>query len=254
MVLAGLADGRICHVDPTTLELTTVVQASGGVPKWFGWYAIRENRPAGLIVATRQKKPVVREGKQSNESFSMIHDLATGKSFAMDHLATTFLFDRAGRFWVGADHGEWGGSVTRIDLNTGKLATIEPPPSRNRGQKPFWRGVYGFVELRDGQIWPYGGTYHMGINEGEITRVDEAPARTMAEFDASYLIANESPTRSCQRCRSRTSSRRINGLLVFSFSDLFRVDQALKAWKKAGTLEITYRWGTARCHGLLPGG
>ena len=74
-VLAGLADGRICRVDPATLELTDVVKLSG-VPQWFGGCALRANRPAGMVVATRQTKLVVREGKRSNESSSMVHDLA----------------------------------------------------------------------------------------------------------------------------------------------------------------------------------
>jgi hypothetical protein len=107
-VLAGLADGRICRVDPPTLELSNVVKLPG-VPQWYGWYAAQANRPAGLIIATRQTKPVVRDGKRWDEAFSMIHDLATGKTVALDYVATTFLLDRTGQFWAGADRGEWGG-------------------------------------------------------------------------------------------------------------------------------------------------
>jgi hypothetical protein len=180
-VLAGLADGRICRVDTATLELSNIVKLPGA-PQWFGWFAAQANRPAGLVVATRQTKPVVRDGKRWDESFSMIHDLATGKTFALDHVATTFLLDRKGQIWVGADRGEWGGRVARIDSSKGTITVIKPPPSREPGKEASWDGVYGFIELADGQVWAFGGMSHMGSNEGEITRVDDGEARTLASF------------------------------------------------------------------------
>ena len=42
------------------------------------------------------------------------------------------------------------------------------------------------------------------------------------------------------------------GLLVFSYSDVFRVDKALKSWKKVATLEIQYRWGRPDAVGSYP--
>ena len=92
-----------------------------------------------MIVATREKKPVVRDDKQWTESFSMIRDLVTGKSFALDFVATAFLCDRAGRFWAGADRGEWGGLITRIDLNRGRVAVS----IHRRPEKPVRRGPCG---------------------------------------------------------------------------------------------------------------
>ena len=251
VVLAGLTDGRICRVDPATLELSTVVKLPG-VPKWLGWYAARENRPAGTIVATRQTKPVVREGKQWNESFSMIHDLATGKSFALDHVATTFLFDRAGRFWVGADRGEWGGRVARIDLENGLVTTIEPPPSREPGEQAFWSGVYGFIALADGQVWAHGGTSHFGLDEGQITRVDEGEARTLASFESHANVPKPEPDPNRPRMPITHILEENGALLVFSYSDVFRVDKALKAWNKVATLEIQYRWGRPDAMGAYP--
>ena len=34
-----------------------------------------------------------------------------------------------------------------------------------------------------------------------------------------------------------------DGLLVVAYSDVFRVDKALKSWKRVATLKIQYRWG-----------
>jgi hypothetical protein len=250
-VLAGLADGRICRVDPATLELSNVVKLTGA-PQWFGWYAARGNRPAGLVVATRQTKPVVRDGKRWDESFSMIHDLATGKAVALDHVATTFLLDRTGQFWAGADRGEWAGSVARIDLSRGIVTKINPPPSSKPDKQNFWHGVYGFIELADGQVWAFGGMSHMGSNEGEITRVDDGKARTLASFRAHMNVPQPepNPSRPCMPITHILEEK--GGLLVFSYSDVFRVDKAFKAWNKAATLKIQYRWGRPDAMGAYP--
>ena len=250
-VFAGLADGRICRVASATLELSTMVKFPGA-PQWFGWYAARENRPAGMVVATRQKKPVVRDGRHWNESFSMIHDLATGKTFTLDHVATTFLLDRAGHLWVGADRGEWGGRVARIDLSDGMVTTIKPPPSPQPGEQAFWRGVYGFVELADGQVWAYGGTSHWGLDEGQITRVDEGEARTLVSFRYHANIPQPEPNPSRPRMPITHILEEKGGLLIFSYSDVFRVDKTLKAWNKVATLEIHYRWGRPDAMGAYP--
>jgi hypothetical protein len=183
---------------------------------------------------------VEQDGERWDAPYSVVHDLATAQTFALNQAATTFLLDREGRLWLGADSGEWGGHVTRIDLSTGTVATIEPPPSREPGEEASWDGIYGFVELRDGQVWAYGGTSHMGLNDAEITRVDEAKAQTMAAFDPPRDPQRE-PDPSRPRMPITHIVEETGGLLVFSYSDVFRVDTALKNWKTAATLKIHYR-------------
>jgi hypothetical protein len=250
-VLAGLSDGRICRVDAATLELSNVVKLTGA-PQWFGWYAARGNRPAGLVVATRQTKPVVRDGRHWNQSFSMIHDLATGKTFALDHVASTFLLDRTGQFWVGADRGEWGGRVARIDSSKGTITVINPPPSREPGEEASWDGVYGFIELADGQVWAYGGTSHFGLNEGQITRVDDGEARALVSFSSHANVPQPEPDPSRPSMPITHILEEKGGLLVFSYSNVFRVDKAFKSWRKVATLEIQYRWGRPDAMGAYP--
>jgi hypothetical protein len=250
-VLAGLADGRLCRVDTATLELSNIVKLPGA-PQWFGWFAAQANRPAGLIIAMRQTKPVVRDGKRWDEAFSMIHDLATGKTFALDHVATTFLLDRKGQFWAGADRGEWGGRVARIDSSKGTITVIKPPPSREPGVQVFWRGIYGFIELADGQVWAYGGTSHFGLNEGQITRVDDGEARAIVSFQSRVNVPQPEPDPNRPRMAITHILEEKGGLLVFSYSDVFRVDKAFKAWNKAATLKIQYRWGRPDAMGAYP--
>jgi hypothetical protein len=42
------------------------------------------------------------------------------------------------------------------------------------------------------------------------------------------------------------------GLLVLSYSDLFRADLALKSWNKLAVLDIAYRWGRPDAPGSYP--
>ncbi len=60
------------------------------------------------------------------------------------------------------------------------MTEIEPPPAKEPDRRAFWEGVYGFIEIHEGQVWVYGGTSHMGFNSGIIVRVDEGKARPVA--------------------------------------------------------------------------
>jgi hypothetical protein len=44
--------------------------------------------------------------------------------FPSDLLATAFLLDRKHRLWLGADHSEWDGWCSYVDLETGKVQTV----------------------------------------------------------------------------------------------------------------------------------
>ena len=49
-------------------------------------------------------------------------------------------------------------------------------------RKKYWSGIYGFTELRDGQVWAYGGTVHFG-SDGFIGRVDRGQGEALYRLD-----------------------------------------------------------------------
>ncbi len=237
-ILAGLADGRICLVNPETLELTEVSKISAK-PRWIGWIRAAVNRPAGLVLV------------ENGEAKSTVLDLAAAKTFTVDFLPTAFLLDSTATLWLGADNGEWGGRVARVDLTKGTIAALDPPPSLDPKRRAYWKGIYGFIELRDRQVWAFGGTSHMGFTSRNITRLDEDKPRVLFELETS-AVGEEKPDAAPPALPISHIVEEAERLLIFSYDDVFRVDKALKSWKKAATLSLEYRWGRPDAMGSYP--
>ncbi len=250
VILAGLADGRICRVDPVTLDLAESVKLSAP-PRWIGWGGAVGDRPAGLIVVTRSTKRIEQAGRHDNFTVSVVNDLASGKTFALEREASAFLLDRAGRFWLGIDQGEWGGRIHRVDLARGTISVLQPPPSGDPHEKAFWSGVYGFIELHDGQIWAYGGTMHMGFNNGYVTRIDAPKPQPLFQFQSAGDPANDPPRGQPRRPFTHLLEEKM-AVRVFSYDDVFLVDQALKTWRPVARLDLGYRWGRPDAVGVYP--
>jgi hypothetical protein len=131
------------------------------------------------------------------------------------------------------------------------MAAIKPPPSREPDRQAYWEGIYGFIELRDGQVWAFGGSSHMGFNSGYVTRVDGGDPRPLFAFEPPN--GPEDRPDSGRPTMPITHVLEENGeLLVFSYSDILRVDKTLKSWKKVATLEIQYRSGRPDAVGSYP--
>ena len=192
-VLAGLADGRICRVNPATLELTEIAKLPAPA-LWIGWISGTANRPGGLVVVTGSTK-------------STVHDVATGKTLTVEFKATTFLSDSAGRLWLGADNGEWGGQVARVDLTKGTNAIIDPPPSRNPRRRPVSGKV--FTASSSCEITRYGLTAARctWVSVRERSRESMRINRVRSLNARHKLRSRKSPMRHRRLCPSATSSR-----------------------------------------------
>ncbi len=82
------------------------------------------------------------------------------------------------------------------------------PPLATPTLKRVGTAYTEFIELRDGQVWSFGGSSHMGYNSGYITRVDGAEPRPLYAFEPPRN-AEGSLIPVGRACQSRTSSKRI---------------------------------------------
>ncbi|WP_165221769.1 hypothetical protein [Aquisphaera insulae] len=241
-VIAGYGDGRIVAVDPTTLDVREMFKVVDE-PQWIGRAPAVKGRKAGLIVATHPSEWRSRK--------TTLHDVAEGKTITVEDRATAFLIDRQGRLWLGSDHGEWGGNVWRVDLVEGTVTGIMPPPSREPDRQSFWRGIYGFMERPDGQLWAHGGTMHMGSSDASIARIDGADPRLLylcESTDDDGKFADPSmPSMPISHLVEADGSLR-----AFAYNGVFRGDDRLKNWRQDGTLELRYRWGRPDAVGAYP--
>ena len=128
-----------------------------------------------LVAVVEQKKPYRSDDGRTYEApVSIVHDLGSGKTYPVNPSgkvfirATAFLLDRKHRLWLGADRGEWGGWCSCVDLDAGQVHPVPGLRIFDFSPQPFWLGVVGFTELKDGQVWAYGGTTHMGQTDGFI--------------------------------------------------------------------------------------
>ncbi|MDR3620917.1 MAG: hypothetical protein P4L85_16315 [Paludisphaera borealis] len=176
----------------------------------------------------------------------------------MEMRASAFMSDRAGGLWLGSDHGEWGGEVMRVDLEKGSVQNIPGPKSSffSKG-KPYWSGILGFVELRDGQIWAHGGSMH-GMGDGFIARIDNDGTSQLYELRPHWPLhedeAGPEPPPELELSRPVLPVTQIieqdDDLLVISYSGGFRVDKSLKDWKAVNRLEIPYPWLKGHRNGM----
>jgi hypothetical protein len=236
-VLVGYRDGRLVRLDGS-LTFTTIGKRQGAI----AWIGYRRSNPGS------SGSPVVLVKR--TESRAEIHDLSNSRVHVLEKLPSALLLDATARVWMGADHGEFGGWCRVLDLTTGATRSLTMPGRRSARAEDQWEGVYGFVELPGDEVWAYGGLSHMGFNEGYVIRVD-APERlaTFGGFDRSL---GQSPTRPNGPVTLIANDPTADGVIVLSYSDVYRADRRLRHWRKIHTLNVHYRWGRPDAVGSYP--
>jgi hypothetical protein len=244
--LAAAADGRVFRIDPMTLRQTEFARLPAA-PRWM----------AGFRDAAKANNGVLAVVVSSDGDEVELHRLGIERPSSEKHKVpvplirrggiSAFLLDARSRLWLGVDAGEWGGWCGSLDLSAGKAGKVEAL------KDSYLSGVYGFVELPDGQVWAYGGTMHLGLSSGYIARIDRGKAEELRSFRMDRAAKPNAPPKEPRYPITHVMpDPKGDGLLVFAYRDLFRVDAGLTNWRHLGTIELRYRLGRPDAMGSYP--
>jgi streptogramin lyase len=243
-VLAACADGRVFRIDPKTLKQTEFAKLSAA-PTWMtGFHDAAKDKNGVLAAIVTSGDDIELHLLGSEQPSSEKHKVP----FSLSRTGiSTFFLDRKARLWLGKDGGEWGGWCGSIDVHAGKASKVESLKDSHPD------GVYGFVELPDGQIWAYGGMMHLGLTTGFIARVDRGKLEQLGHYGRIPESKPDAPPKLPRYPITHIiPDPKGDDLLVFAYSDLFRVDTKLTNWKHLGTIEIRYRSGRPDAMGTYP--
>ncbi len=228
-VLAGFADGRVCRIDQATLRMTELARLAGRL-QWAGTMAAAPGpQPNSRLVAVfEQSKKVEIRGRKYDVPYSVVGDVASGKTYVVeprseypsDLRATAFLLDQKHRLWLGADNGEWGGWCYCVDLDAGQIRSVAGQRIYQHTPELNWHGVYGFTELRDGQVWAYGGFEHFST-EGFVWRVDGGKSEELYRSETDPRLPTDRPGLPITYVVEDIQSGRIT---VVAYSDIYWTD------------------------------
>ena len=248
-VLAACADGGVFRIDPKTLKLTEFAKLRTA-PKWMTGFRDAATGKNGVLAAFALSAKGFGEeeiefqrlglGPPTSEKYKV------PASMIVSGPLSAYFLDRQSRLWLGKDKGEWGGWCGSLDLNAGKTGHIEAL------KDGYPLGVYGFVQLPDAQVWAYGGTMHFR-SISSIDRVDRGKLEDLGGYSEDKEAKPDAPPK-----RPRYPITHIvadpngDGLLVFAYRDLFRVDTKLTKWQYLGNIELRYRWGRPDAVGAYP--
>jgi hypothetical protein len=248
-ILAACADGRVFRIDPGTLKQTEFARLRAA-PRWMAGFLDAPTQKRGVLAA------VVSSDKGHGDETIELHRLGLERPGPEQHKVppppisnaklSAFLLDRKSRLWLGKDMGEWGGWCGSLDVSAGPAGRVEALKDASP------EGVYGFVELPDGQVWAFGGMMHF-LSSGFIARVDRGKWEVLGSYEGDRQAKPDStPKRPRYPITHVVPDPQGDGLLVFAYRDLFRVDAELKTWRHLGTIELRYRPGRPDAMGSYP--
>ncbi|MBP7867908.1 MAG: hypothetical protein KA419_18420 [Acidobacteria bacterium] len=207
-VWAAFEDGRVCSVDPVTLELREIARLPGRVT-WLGAppglgpesrkvVAVTDGTPRSgpesemtEMELTRYRLQRLEEEPLSQEAWVLPggpHQRIQPLSFS-DTWKTkpdTYFIDSSLRLWTSVVIGDIGykGACAVMDLFTGWSAPI---PSGGRC-------IRGFTESRDGRVLAFGGWTQIFPQESFVARIDRGRWETLREWSRrAGLLPGEKP-------------------------------------------------------------
>jgi hypothetical protein len=93
----------------------------------------------------------------------------------------------------------------------------------------------------------------MGLREGYVARVDVP--RRLVSFSGGRRTHDATPSLEQPDgpiTMIAPDSSTAGGVLVLSYSDVYRADKELRRWRKIHTLHVHYRWGRPDAVGSYP--
>lgn len=256
-VLLGTADGQVLAVDPAIMAQTRVARFGGRVLWLTG---DRTEGAVSRIVAAIAPTTayVVWPGEsdkhleartKSNETRAWriwilgarprSFTLRLGKKASVRAYPSAFSLDDHDRLWMGVNGGEFGGNVSYLDLQTGRVDEVA------KG----W-DVIGFLNTHGDVPLVYGGVSHLGGNYGFIAKPDGARLNVLHDFEREDgTSADKDKDRSPDNMPQGPVDRVLrddstDGFWVLSGQSLYRTDLDFKTWTK--TVYIDGRWIAGR--------
>ena len=232
--LAGLEDGTLVRVNVETLLAERIGEVPGQ-PVWMGQRP--DNR--GLVVAYGYVSERFYGYSKGSPRDVRVRDLASGRTWKptrSPHTGgepTTFLLDKRDRLWLGTDHGEWGGRLEVIDLQTGR--------ARDVTTREGWSGVFGLIELSNGQVWAFGGMAHLFCTGAFIARVDTGAASFI--YDVPFCQGQgRKPGKSADPVTHIIEPEKRH-ILIFAGNDVSSSNLHLTSWRRFAKLKLRYEPG-----------
>jgi hypothetical protein len=122
-----------------------------------------------------------------------------------------------------------------IDLQNGRSRDVAAPEE--------WSGIFGLIELSNGQVWAYGGTAHMFCTGAFIARVDGRTAKSL--YDMPFCQGQGPDSRRGRSANPVTAIVEVEQgrLLIFAYDEVVTSDLSLKHRRHFARLELRYERG-----------
>jgi hypothetical protein len=242
-VLVGFANGLIGRMAVPSLTITDVARIPGR-PLWLG--KARNSEERFVVYADANTGHAKRGSPEAREH--TVRMLASGRDTRVRD-GSAFFVDRYDRLWIGVDHGEWGGGLQVLNLQTGQLQVVTlPAPHANTD------GIYGLAEVGD-QVWAYGGMMHFGC-AAFIARVSPGRPKVLYAAERPFVISSGRQRNTRPRAGPDCPITQIveagGSLAVMSFNDVFQTDPSIHVWKKRAKLDLRHLAGRPDAIGVYP--